>query len=67
VVTLHHQTARYWLYAMREPTDDGMTALNEHRALADAIASGDVERSKSQMLKVLGDFPSEMKRAVEGH
>jgi hypothetical protein len=35
--------------------------------LADAIASGDVERCKRQMLKVLGDFPSEMKRAVEGH
>lgn len=67
VVTLHHQTARYWLYAMRQPTDDGMAALNEHRALADAIASGNVEESKSQMLKVLGDFPSEMKRAVEGH
>jgi len=68
VVTLHHQTARYWLYAMRGPDpSDGTAALNEHRALADAIASGDVERSKSQMLKVLGDFPSELKRAVEGH
>lgn len=68
VVSLHHQTARYWLYAMREPSaDGGLAALNEHRALAEAIASGDVEASKSQMLKVLGDFPAEMKRAVEGH
>ena len=68
VVTLHHQTARYWLYAMREPGDtDGMGALNEHRAVADIIASRDVEKSRAMMLKVLGDFPSEMKRAVEGH
>ena len=68
VVSLHHQTARYWLYAMREPGDtDGMGALTEHRALADIIASRDVEKSRGMMLKVLGDFPSELKRAVEGH
>jgi DNA-binding GntR family transcriptional regulator len=67
VVSLHHQTARYWLYAMREPGDtDGMGALNEHRALANIIATRDVEKSRAMMLKVLGDFPSEMKRAVEG-
>jgi DNA-binding GntR family transcriptional regulator len=67
VVSLHHQTARYWLYAMREPGDnDGMGALNEHRALADLIASHDVEKARAQMLKVLGDFPSEMKRSLEG-
>src|SRR5580693_5687799 len=52
VVTLHHQTARYWLYAMRGPSDDdGMAALTEHRALADAIASRNVEKSRAEMLK----------------
>lgn len=67
VVTLHHQTARYWLYAMRGPSnDDGMAALNEHRALADAIAGRDVDRARAEMLKVLGDFPAEMKRSLEG-
>jgi DNA-binding GntR family transcriptional regulator len=67
VVSLHHQTARYWLYVMREPGDtDGMRALHEHRALADTIATRDVEKSRAMMLKVLGDFPSEMARAVEG-
>ena len=66
VVTLHHQTARYWLYAMRGPiSDDGMSALNEHRALADAIASRDVDRARAEMLKVLGDFPAEVKRTLE--
>jgi len=67
VVTLHHQTARYWLYAMRGPsTDDGTSALNEHRALADAIASRNVDHARAEMLKVLGDFPAEMKRTLEG-
>ena len=67
VVSLHHQTARYWLYAMREPgDDDGMAALNEHRALADAIASRDAAKARAVMMKVLGDFPSEMKRSLEG-
>jgi DNA-binding GntR family transcriptional regulator len=66
VVSLHHQTARYWLYAMRGPDpSDGMAALNEHRALADAIASRNVERARAEMLKVLGDFPAEIKRSLE--
>jgi DNA-binding GntR family transcriptional regulator len=66
VVTLHHQTARYWLYAMRGPaSEDGMIALNEHRTLADAVASRDVERARTEMLKVLGDFPAEIKRSLE--
>jgi DNA-binding FadR family transcriptional regulator len=67
VVTLHHQTARYWLYAMRGPTaEESYAALAEHRGLADAIASRDVERTRAEMLKVLGDFPAEMKRTLEG-
>ncbi len=66
VVTLHHQTARYWLYAMRGPaTEDGVAALNEHRALADVIASRNAERARAEMLKLLGDFPAEMKRSLE--
>ena len=67
VVTLHHQTARYWLYVMRGPSaDDGIAALNEHRALADAIASRDEQKARAEMLKVLGDFPAEVKRTLEG-
>ena len=67
VVTLHHQTARYWLYAMRAPSDDnGLEALAQHRALADAIASRDPGRARAQMQAVLGDFPAEMKRTLEG-
>lgn len=67
VVTLHHQTARYWLYAMRGPTsEESYTALNEHRALAEAIAGRDAARARTEMLKVLGDFPAEMKRTLEG-
>jgi DNA-binding GntR family transcriptional regulator len=66
VVTLHHQTARYWLYAMRAPSiEDGYRALAEHRSLADAIAGRDAEKARAVMLTVLGDFPDEMKRSLE--
>jgi DNA-binding GntR family transcriptional regulator len=67
VVTLHHQTARYWLYAMRAPSaEDGLVALNEHRALAEAVASRRPDKARAAMLTVLGDFPAEMKRTLEG-
>jgi DNA-binding GntR family transcriptional regulator len=71
VVTLHHQTARYWLYAMRATpmsagADDGLAALNEHRTLAEAIGRHDVAAARAEMLTVLGDFPAEMKRTLEG-
>src|SRR6201986_3163331 len=59
VVTLHHQTARYWLYAMRAPSAaDGMVAVNEHRALAETIAARNPERARVEMRIVLGDFPA---------
>jgi DNA-binding GntR family transcriptional regulator len=71
VVTLHHQTARYWLYAMRATpmsagADDGLAALNEHRSLADTIGRHDVAAARAEMLTVLGDFPAEIKRTLEG-
>jgi DNA-binding GntR family transcriptional regulator len=71
VVTLHHQTARYWLYAMRATpmsagADDGLAALKEHRTLADTIGRHDVAAARAEMLTVLGDFPAEIKRTLEG-
>jgi DNA-binding GntR family transcriptional regulator len=66
VVTLHHQTARYWLYAMRVPSlAESFKALDAHRALVDVIARGDGARARAVMLDVLGDFPDEMKRTLE--
>jgi DNA-binding GntR family transcriptional regulator len=64
VTTLHHQTARFWLNTMREPSlDENRRALSEHRALADAIASRDADRAREAMRQSLGDFPSDIKRA----
>jgi DNA-binding FadR family transcriptional regulator len=42
-----------------------MAALAEHRALADAIATRNVEKARAEMMKVLGDFPAEVKRSLE--
>jgi DNA-binding GntR family transcriptional regulator len=64
VTTLHHQTARFWLNTMREPSpNENRRALAEHHALADAIASRDATRAREAMRLSLGDFPSDIKRA----
>ncbi|HEX2760369.1 MAG TPA: GntR family transcriptional regulator [Rhizomicrobium sp.] len=65
VVTLHHQTARYWLYAMKAPSRaESIQALEEHRAVAEAIASRDPEKARAVMETVLGDFPDDVKRSL---
>lgn len=65
VVTLHHQTARYWLHAMQAPSRaESIQALEEHRALADALASRDPARARTVMQTLLGDFPDDMKRSL---
>lgn len=67
VVTLHHQTARYWLSTMTPPSpDESLKALEEHRALADVIAARDAMRARATMERVLGDFPDDVKRVLEG-
>jgi DNA-binding GntR family transcriptional regulator len=66
VMSLHHQTARFWLNTMREPSPaENRQALAEHRALADAIASRDGSRACEAMRQALGDFPSDLKPACE--
>jgi DNA-binding GntR family transcriptional regulator len=66
VVTLHHQTARYWLSTMTLPSQgESLAALSEHRALADAIAARDAARARAEMERVLGDFPDDVKRSLE--
>jgi DNA-binding GntR family transcriptional regulator len=65
VVTLHHQTARYWLHAMKAPSrSESLKALEEHRALADALSSRDPARARGVMQVVLGDFPDDVKRSL---
>lgn len=64
VMTLHHQTARFWLVTMREPSlEESRRALDQHRALADAIARHDVTGAREAMGAALGDFPADIKRA----
>ncbi len=63
VVTLHHQTARYWLTTMKAPSrTESLQALEEHRSLVDVIAAHDVEAARAVMEKVLGDFPGDTMR-----
>jgi DNA-binding GntR family transcriptional regulator len=64
VMTLHHQTARFWLVTMREPSlEESREALAQHRALADAIAGRNVADAEAAMRVALGDFPADIQRA----
>jgi DNA-binding GntR family transcriptional regulator len=64
VMTLHHQTARFWLVTMREPSlEESREALAQHRALADAIAGRNVTDAEAAMRVALGDFPADIQRA----
>jgi DNA-binding GntR family transcriptional regulator len=64
VMTLHHQTARFWLVTMREPSlEQSRVALAQHRALAEAIAAHDVAGAQAAMREAFGDFPADIKRA----
>jgi DNA-binding GntR family transcriptional regulator len=66
VTILHHQTARFWLYAMRAPKpEDSLQALAEHATLADAIAAHDPALAQRLMREVLGSFPTDLKRSLE--
>jgi DNA-binding FadR family transcriptional regulator len=60
VMSLHHQTARFWLTGMSEPSlVESRAALAQHRALADAIAAHDVGRAEAAMREALGELPVE--------
>jgi DNA-binding GntR family transcriptional regulator len=64
VIGLHHQTARFWLHAMRQPSlAENRRALAQHQALLAAIAAHDGPRAKAAMREALGDFPADIKRA----
>jgi DNA-binding GntR family transcriptional regulator len=66
VTLLHHQTARFWLYAMRAPQpEESLKALKEHLTLADAIAAHDAMLAQRLMREVLGAFPDDVKRTLE--
>jgi DNA-binding GntR family transcriptional regulator len=58
VMALHHTTARFWLITGGTPSlEESYEALTQHRALADAIASGDAARAQQAMRQALGEFP----------
>ena len=66
VVTLHHQTARYWLISVKAPSRaESLAALEEHRTLADTIAARNESRARAQMEQLLGELPDDVKRALE--
>jgi DNA-binding GntR family transcriptional regulator len=67
VMALHHTTARFWLITEDMPSlEESRKALAQHRALLDAIASGNGPRAQRAMQNALGDFPEEIRRGLDG-
>jgi GntR family transcriptional repressor for pyruvate dehydrogenase complex len=58
VMTLHHQTARFWLAILAAPSlEESRAALAQHHAVVDAVAARDPDRAADAMRASLGDFP----------
>ena len=63
VMSLHHATVRFWLVSAGTPSlEENRAAVAQHRALADAIAAGDVARAQKAMRAALGEFPGAARR-----
>lgn len=65
LIPLQHKAARFWVYSMGTDTDDDrLVEIERHKAVIDCIARHDVERARAGMLRILGDFSDEVRRAT---
>ena len=65
LIPLQHKAARFWVYSMgRDTDDDQLREIERHKSVIDCIARHDVERARTGMLRILGDFSDEMRRAT---
>jgi DNA-binding GntR family transcriptional regulator len=69
LIPLQHKAARFWVYSMDTDTDTEAARLAEialHLHVVDCIAARDPDRAREAVLRTLGEFSDEMKRAVSG-
>ena len=67
LIPLQHKATRFWVYTMGPDTDEGARAeIARHDAIIDAIAARDPERTKAAVLRTLGEFSEDVRRAVNG-
>ena len=58
LIPLQHKAARYWVFSFGAATQAELIAdVEQHRAVADVIATGDVEGARLAMMRVLNIMP----------
>jgi DNA-binding GntR family transcriptional regulator len=67
LIPLQHKAARFWVYSMGADTEARLMAeIAEHLDVVDCIARRDPEGARAAVLRTLGEFSDDVKRAVNG-
>jgi DNA-binding GntR family transcriptional regulator len=67
LIPLQHKATRFWVYSMGPDTEDQRHAeIARHLAVVDCIAMRDPERASAAILRTLGEFSEDVRRAVNG-
>ena len=67
LIPLQHKAARFWVYSMGPDTEvERLDEIALHLQVIDAIAQGDPEAARLAVLRTLGEFSEDVRRAVNG-
>jgi len=67
LIPLQHKATRFWVYSMGADTEEQRHAeIARHLAIVDCIAMRDPDRARAAVLRTLGEFSEDVKRAVNG-
>jgi DNA-binding GntR family transcriptional regulator len=67
LIPLQHKATRFWVYSMGPDTEAQRHAeITRHLAIVDCIAMRDPERARAAVLRTLGEFSEDVRRAVNG-
>lgn len=67
LIPLQHKAARFWVYSMDADTEAARLAeIDQHRHVVDCIAARDAEAARFAVLRTLGEFSDDVRRAVNG-
>ena len=67
LIPLQHKAARFWVYSMGPDTEaERLEEIALHLQVIDAIARRDPDAARTAVLRTLGEFSEDVRRAVNG-
>ena len=67
LIPLQHKAARFWVYSMGPDTEaERLAEIALHLRVIDAIGARDPEAARLAVLRTLGEFTEDVRRAVNG-